>query len=70
MDAMLIKKYKISGTFTQVTGEWQADLVRQYGVQSLPAYYLIDQQGNFALQNPPSPAQWTELLFAIEKLFK
>lgn len=70
MDRAILNKYKIDGYFTNVKNGWYADALRQYGVQSLPAYFLIDQNGNFALQNPPTPAQSTELILAIEQLYK
>ena len=66
----IIKKAKLTGTFANVTGGWNAKELQQYGVQSLPAYFLIDEDGNIAIQNPPSPARSTELILAIEKLFK
>ena len=66
----IIKKAKLTGTFANVTGGWNAKELQQYGVQSLPAYFLIDEDGNIAMQNPPSPARSTELILAIEKLFK
>ena len=66
----IIKKAKLTGTFANVTGGWNAKELQQYGVQSLPAYFLIDEDGNTAMQNPPSPARSTELILAIEKLFK
>ena len=67
----LIAKYKMEGLFTHSNGEWSAPEVQLYGVQSLPAYFLIDDEGKFAAQNPPpSPLQSTDLILALEKLFK
>ena len=66
----IIRKYKIQGKFCNVAGGWSAKEVQLYGVQSLPAYYLIDEDGKFAIQNPPSPSQSTQLVLEIEKLFK
>jgi len=65
-----IKKYGLDGTFTTVTGGWGAKELQQYNVQSLPAYFLIDEDGNFALQNTPSPMHATELTLDIGKLYK
>jgi len=65
----MIKKFKLDGIFTTATGEWNAKEILLYNVQSLPAYFLIDENGNFALQNAPPPTQSTELILAIEKLF-
>ena len=69
-DNKLIRKYKISGVFGQASSGWGDQVVQQYGVQGLPAYYLIDEDGNFALQATPVPARSTELILAIEKQFK
>ena len=70
-DNKLIAKYKMEGLFTHAIGDWSAPEVQLYGVQSLPAYFLIDDEGKFAMQNPPpSPLQSTELILALEKLFK
>lgn len=69
-DNMLIKKYKMEGTFTHPGGGWNAKEISMYGIQGLPAYFLIDEDGKIALQNTPSPPQSTELILAIERLFK
>ena len=69
-DNMLASKYKIDGTFHHANNGWNAKEIMLYGVQSLPAYFLIDEDGNFAVQNAPSPLQSTELILAIEKLLK
>jgi len=70
-DNKLIAKYRMEGLFTHATGAWSAPEVQLYGVQSLPAYFLIDDEGKFATQNPPpSPLQSTELILALERLFK
>jgi len=69
-DNKLIAKYQMTGLFTHADGEWYAKEVQLYGVQSLPAYFLIDQDGKFAMRNPPSPMQSTELILAIGKLLK
>ncbi len=66
----MTEKYKIEGTFTNASGGWNAREVKLFGVQALPAYFLIDEDGNFALQNTPTPAQSTQLILEIEKLLK
>ncbi len=66
----IVDRYRISGNFTNLVNGWNAKEVQEYGVQSLPAYYLVDEDGKFAAQNPPTPLQTTELVMAIEKLFK
>ncbi len=68
--SMLINKYKMEGIFTNATGEWNSREVGLYGVQGLPAYFLIDEDGNFAVQNAPTPTNPTVLILEIEKLFK
>jgi len=66
----IVNKLKIRGIFSDVAGGWNAKEVQQYGVQTLPAYYLIDEDGNFALRNCPHPTQSTQLILEIEKLFR
>lgn len=66
----LIERYRLDGLHTRISGVWQAKEVELYGVQSIPAYYLIDEDGKFAMQIPPSPQQTNDLVIAIEKLFK
>ncbi len=69
-DHSIIKRLKLEGMFTNVTGGWNAKEVIDYGVQTLPSYFLIDEYGNFALQNTPPPTQSTRLILEIEKLFR
>lgn len=69
-DRTITNKFKIDGIFTNVAGGWNAPEVQLYGVQALPAYYLIDEDGNFALQNPSPPTHSTQLILEIEKLFR
>lgn len=64
----IIKKYKISGIFHFADGGWKATEAGLYGVQGMPAYFLIDKDGKIAVQNPPTPMQSTELIVAISKL--
>ncbi len=65
----LIEHYKIEGIFTTEASGWESKVAQAYGVQNLPAYYLIDKEGNFAAQTAPTPMQILELVQAIEKLF-
>jgi hypothetical protein len=44
--------------------------VQLYGVQGLPAYFLIDEEGKFGLQNAPSPMESTQLTLEISKLIR
>jgi len=70
VDSKLMSKFKITGTFHHAEGGWNAKEIMLYGVQSLPAYYLIDEDGKFTMQNAPGPLQSTELILAIEKWLK
>lgn len=69
-DNRIISRFKIQGAFSQARGGWNSEEVLQYGVQQLPAYFLIDADGKFALQNTPDPGHYTELILEIEKLLK
>jgi peroxiredoxin len=69
-EQQIAKQYKIDGIFTVAKSGWESKEVGLYGVQGIPAYYLIDEEGNFALQSAPNPTRKVELVLAIEKLFK
>lgn len=58
----------LTGNFTTTNGGWYAPEAQLYGLQGLPAYFLIDKEGNFAVSRPPSPQQSLELMIAISKL--
>ena len=66
----LIVKNKLQGIFCDAPGGWSSTTAQQYGVQSLPAYFLIDEEGKFATQTPPSPMQPTQLVLEVGKLLK
>lgn len=59
----------LTGNFTTTTGGWYAPEAQLYGLQGLPAYFLIDKEGKFAVSRPPSPQQSLELMIAISKLY-
>ncbi len=69
-EAELLKKYKIEGIFCRARGGWNSNEAQAYSIQSLPAYFLIDQDGNFALRNPASPVMATQQILEIGKLLK
>ena len=69
-DSTLSAKYKINGLFYHAGGGWAAKEIAQYGVQSLPAYFLVDEDGKIAMQNAPGPLQSTELILAIGRLLR
>ena len=62
-----MKQYDLTGLHTRVEG-WGDKLAKNYGVASIPAYFLIDKEGNFAIDNTPRPSQTEELIKAIEAL--
>jgi thiol-disulfide isomerase/thioredoxin len=66
---VLLQHLKLENNFAWTTGGWYAPIVAQYGVQSLPAYFLVNPEGNFAVQTPPSPPQTIDLIVAISKLY-
>jgi hypothetical protein len=66
----LLKKYKVAGLFMNVKGSWNAPEAQAYGIQSLPAYFLVDMDGNFAVRNPSSPNQSTQQVLEIGKLLR
>jgi thiol-disulfide isomerase/thioredoxin len=69
MAGAVFRRYKIDGKLCFLKGGWNAPEVTDYGVQALPAYFLVDEEGKFGLQNAPSPVQSTQLILEMEKLF-
>lgn len=65
----LVTQLRLSGPFCWTTGGWYSREAQDYGVQGMPAHFLIDREGKFAMQDPPSPTQKTELIVAISRLF-
>jgi thiol-disulfide isomerase/thioredoxin len=63
-----IKKLNMGGIHTCFTQGWQSSVAKQYVVNSIPAYFLIDTNGNMAIANCPTPDQGDELRKEIEKL--
>lgn len=51
------------------SGGWGGTIPKLYNISSIPAYFLIDKQGNFA-PRPPRPSQKQELIQAIDVLLK
>lgn len=62
-----IEQYKLIGYHTR-EGGWNSDIASDYGVKSVPSYFLIDKEGNFALESTPRPSSGDELKQAIESL--
>ena len=61
-------KYHLTGLHVREEGGWKGKTAQEYGVQGIPAYFLIDREGNFASENTPRPSQDEELIKAIEEL--
>ena len=51
-------------------GGWSGTIARAYNIEGVPSYFLIDKDGNFALDTTPRPSQQAELIAAIEKLLR
>lgn len=62
-----IEAMDISGVHTRTPG-WGGEIAKQYKIQSVPSYFLIDKKGNFVLKRTPRPSQSEELQKEIEKL--
>ena len=65
----VINQFKVAGYHTYTSGSWYSDVAVKYGIQALPAYFLIDRKGKFAVTNPPNPQRPTELIVAISRLY-
>ncbi len=63
-----MNKYHLTGLHVREDGGWKGKTAQEYGVQGIPAYFLIDKEGNFASENTPRPSQSDELITAIEAL--
>lgn len=63
-----IEKYKLSGVHTRENGLWKSLLAQMYGVQGLPAFYLIDQEGKFVMSQTPNPSQSQRIAPIVDKL--
>ncbi len=61
-----IKNMSVEGVQTR-SGGWGGAIPRLYNISSIPAYFLIDKNGNFA-ERPPRPSQKQELIRLIESL--
>lgn len=61
-----IKNMSVEGVQTR-SGGWGGAVPKLYNISSIPAYFLIDKNGNFA-ERPPRPSQKMELVKSIESL--
>lgn len=61
------EKYELTGLHTRIDG-WKGKLAADYGVKSVPSYFLVDRNGKFAVENAPRPSNSEKLIEAIEAL--
>lgn len=61
------EKYDLQGLHVRLNGEEDKTAVA-YGINGVPYYFLVDREGNFALEHTPRPSQTAELVKAIESL--
>jgi alkyl hydroperoxide reductase subunit AhpC len=52
-----IQKHEITGMHVLAGGGFADPVAKRYDVSSIPAYFIIDRQGNFFAINPPRPSQ-------------
>lgn len=62
------KKYHLTGLHALGEKAWQSKVPTEYGVRSIPSYFLIDKEGKFVLENTPRPSQKEKLIKAIESV--
>jgi thiol-disulfide isomerase/thioredoxin len=62
-----IEALNITGMHTRTSG-WGGNIATQYEIQSIPAYFLIDKKGNFAIKKTPRPSETAEVIKLIEGL--
>lgn len=62
-----IKKKQIQGMHTRQDGGWKAPVAVQYGIQGIPAYFLIDKNGKIVTETTPRPSETEEVTALIEK---
>jgi peroxiredoxin len=64
-----IADYKVEGINTHVDNGRESEVVKKYGVEGIPAYFLIDKNGLFAnVQAVERPSETERLIAQIEKL--
>lgn len=62
-----ITAMEVSGINTRTPG-WSGSIAKLYQVSSVPAYFLIDKKGNFAIKGVPRPSQTDDLIKLMEGL--
>ncbi|HXS38446.1 MAG TPA: TlpA disulfide reductase family protein [Flavipsychrobacter sp.] len=51
-----MEKLNVEGINACSPGTWKSPVAKLYGVDGVPAYFVIDKQGNFAYDNSPRPS--------------
>lgn len=65
-----IEKHSVTGINTFDGNGWNGIVAEQYNIKSIPAYFLIDADGNFATDSAPRPSETEKLIDMIEQLLK
>ncbi|TAE21338.1 MAG: AhpC/TSA family protein [Cytophagales bacterium] len=52
-----IQKHDITGTHLWANKGFNDPIARQYDINGIPTYFVIDKQGNFHTMDPPRPSQ-------------
>jgi len=65
-----IAKHHIEGMHMLAAGGIEGPLAKQYGIQGIPAYFLIDKNGKFADMNSLRPSDGDKLKDVIDSLLK
>ncbi len=55
---------------TRVPGGFQAEELKQYGISGIPAYFIVDKNGNFATDEQIRPSAGDKLVKMIDKLLE
>lgn len=63
-----VDKYNLPGIHGLDGGGWQGKIAQLYNIESVPTYFLIDKNGNFALDSTPRPSDEKQLIDAIKQL--
>src|SRR5690606_13325833 len=61
-----ISSMQIEGVHT-LSQTWSGEIPKKYNISSIPAYFLIDKNGNFA-ERPARPSQKEEVIKQIDAL--
>ncbi len=66
-----IKDFDIDGINTHVDQRFESDIVKKYGFYGIPAYFMVDKNGNFAhADDIARPGSTEKLIGQIEKLLE